>query len=62
MHLVSFLVTRKRELVALLQLSSTVSFLWLFFTVPWVGLQYVIVVLPDHTHFFLQVYDIDNLI
>ena len=24
--------------------------LWLFLTVPWVGLQYVIVVFPDHTH------------
>ena len=27
--------------------------LWLFLTVPWVGLQCVIVVLPDHTHFFV---------
>ena len=24
--------------------------LWLFLRVPWVGLQYVIVVFPDHTH------------
>ena len=24
--------------------------LWLFITVPWVGLQCVIVVFPDHTH------------
>ena len=24
--------------------------MWLFLTVPWVGLQYVIVVFPDHTH------------
>ena len=24
--------------------------LWLFITVPWIGLQYVIVVFPDHTH------------
>ena len=33
----------------------TVSFLWLFFMVPWVCLQSVIVVFPDHTHlgFFL---------
>ena len=27
-----------------------VSVLWLLFAVPWVGLQYVIVVSPDHTH------------
>ena len=33
----------------------TVSLLWLFLTVPWVGLQCVIVVLhvPDHTHLHL---------
>ena len=24
--------------------------MWLFLLVPWVSLQYVIVVLPDHTH------------
>ena len=38
---------RKRELVALLLLSHiclvTVSVLWLFLTVPWIGLQFVIV-------------------
>ena len=28
----------------------TINVLWLFLTVPWVGLQYVIVVFPDHTH------------
>ena len=28
----------------------TVNVLLLFLTVPWVGLQYVIVVFPDHTH------------
>ena len=28
----------------------TVSVLWLFLMVPWVGLQCVIVVFPDHTH------------
>ena len=46
----------KRELVDLLLLSYgclvTVNGLWLFLTVPWVGLQCVIVVLPDHTHLF----------
>ena len=37
---------RKRELVALLLLShrclDTVNVLWLFLTVPWVGLRFVI--------------------
>ena len=28
----------------------TMGVLWLFITVPWVGLQCVIVVFPDHTH------------
>ena len=45
----------KRELVALLILSSwcLVIVVWLFLAVPWVCLQFVIVVFPDHTHFFL---------
>ena len=33
----------------------TVSVLWLFLTMPWVGLQYVIVVLPKHTHLLFNV-------
>ena len=42
----------KRELVALLSLSSwcLVIVVWLFLTMPQVCLQFVIVVLPDHTH------------
>ena len=42
----------RRELVALLGLSSwcLVAVLWLFLAVPWVSLQFVIVVFPDHTH------------
>ena len=42
----------KRELVALLSLSSwcLVIVVWLFLAVPWVCLQSVIVVFPDHTH------------
>ena len=44
----------KRELFALFQLSFrclvTDNVLWLFLSVPWVGLQFVIVVFPDHTH------------
>ena len=42
----------KRELVALHSLSSwcLVIVVWLFLAVPWVCLQFVIVVCPDHTH------------
>ena len=50
----SIILKRKRKLVALLSLSYrgivTMHVLWLFLTVPWIGLQYVIVVFPDHTH------------
>ena len=28
---------------------------WLLLTMPWVGLQCVIVVFPDHTHLFFVV-------
>ena len=44
----------KRELVALLCLSSwcLVIVVSLFLTMPRVCLQFVIVVFPDHTHFF----------
>ena len=44
----------KRELVALFSLSSRrlVIVVWLFLAVPWVRLQSVIVVFPDHTHYF----------
>ena len=48
----------KRELVALFCLSSwcLVIVVWLFLTMPWVCLQFVIVVFPDHTHLlFLKV-------
>ena len=32
---------------------------WLFLAVPWVSLQFVIVVFPDHTHLlFLLLYGI----
>ena len=30
---------------------ATINVLWLFLMVPWVRLQYVIVVFPDQTHF-----------
>ena len=49
------ILTRKRELVALLYLSPwclvTVIILWLSLTVPWVGLMFV--VFPDQTHLLL---------
>ena len=43
----------KRELIALLSLSTLclVIVVWVFLAVPWVCLQFVIVVCPDHTHF-----------
>ena len=47
----------KRELVALLSMSSCCLMIvvWLFLAVPWVCLQFVIVVFPDNTQLlFLQ--------
>ena len=50
----AIILKRKRKLVALLILPYrcivTINILLLFLMVPWVGLQYVIVVFPDHTH------------
>ena len=45
----------KRELVALLYVSSwyLVMVEWLFLAVPRGCLRFVIVVFPDHTHYFL---------
>ena len=47
----AIILKRKRKLVALLLLSHrcivTVNVLWLFLTVPWVDLQYEIVVFPN---------------
>ena len=45
----------KRELVVSLTLSSRclVIVVWLILVVPWVCLQFVIVVFPDHTHLLL---------
>ena len=44
----------KRELIALLSLSSwsLVMAVWFFLAVQWVCLRFVIVVFPDHTHYF----------
>ena len=54
----AIILKRKRTLVALLLLSyrciATINDIWLFPTVPWVGLQCVIVAFPDHTHLLLN--------
>ena len=50
----AIILKRKRKLVSLVVLPYrcivTINVLWLFLAVPWVGLQCVIVVFPDHTH------------
>ena len=50
----AIILKRKKKLVALLLLSYrcivTINFLWLFLRVQWVGLQYVSVIFPAHTH------------
>ena len=49
---IAIIMMGKRELVALLDLSSwcLVMVERLFLAVPWSWLQFVIVVFPDHTH------------
>ena len=50
----AIILKRKGKLVVLLLLSYrcivAINVLWLFITVPWVCLQCVIVVFPDHIH------------
>ena len=45
----------KRELIALLSLSfwCLMIVVWLFLSEPWVCLQFVIVIFPDHTRLLL---------
>ena len=52
----------KRELVALLSLSAwcLVIVVWLFLVVPWVCLQFMNLVFPDHTH--LLVFRVSQLV
>ena len=52
MSIFAIILMGKRELVAkVLSLSSClVIVVWLFLTVPWICLQFVIVVFTDHTH------------
>ena len=51
---IAIILMGKRELVALLNLSSwcLVVVERLFLPVPWGCLRFVIVVFPDHTHYF----------
>ena len=59
------ILARKRYLVAWLLLSFwclvTVNDLWLFLTVPWAGLQCVIVVFPKHTNFLHTLLMVNSL-
>ena len=55
-YFLAIILTMKKELVVLLLLSS-IYVLWLFLMVPWVGLQCVIKVFPDHTHFFKRLFE-----
>ena len=62
----AIILKRKSKLVALLLLSYicivTINFLWLFLRVPWVGLQYLIVVFPDHTHLLFKNLSFDEMV
>ena len=59
----TIILMRKRELVALLSLSSLclVNVERLFLALPWVYLRFVIVVFPDHTHLLFVVGTKSNL-
>ena len=54
---IAIILMGKRELVALLNLSSwcLVMVKWLFLLVSWGCLWFVIVVFPDHTHLLLSI-------
>ena len=64
---IAIILMGKRELVALINLSywCLVMVERLFHAVPWGFLRFVIVVFPDHTHYFcwkrLRVYTNDRL-
>ena len=55
---IAIIMMGKRELVALLNLSSwcLVVVERLFLAVPWGCLRFVIVVFPDHTHLLFSIY------
>ena len=55
LYSIAIILMGKRELVALLNLSSwrLVMVEWLFLAVPWGCLRFVIVVFPHHTHLLI---------
>ena len=55
---IAIILMGKRELVDFFNLSSwcLVMVEWLFLAVPWGCLRFVIVVFPDHTHYFFRFY------
>ena len=61
---IAIILMRKRELNALLYLSSwcLVMVEQLFLTVPWGCLRLVIVVFPDHTHYFCTLPTFSSLV
>ena len=61
---IAIILMGKRELIALLNLSSwcLVMVEWLFLTVPWGCLQFVIVVFPDHTHLLFLNFSFKNFV
>ena len=60
---IAIILIGKRELVALLNLSSwcLVMVEWLFFAVPWGCLRFVIVIFPDHTHLLFFLFIVESL-
>ena len=60
---IAIILMGKRELVALLNLSSwcLVMVEPLFLTVPWGCLRFVIVVFPDHTHLLFLVVNLNSV-
>ena len=65
-YIVSFLVLQSswRETESWLLWFNCLPFnvLWLFLLVPWVGLQYVILVFPVQTHYYLSLRKIEGLL
>ena len=55
---IAIILMGKRELVALLNLSSWCLMIveWFFLAVPWGCLRFVSVVFPDHTHLIFLVF------
>ena len=55
---IAIILKGKRELVDLLNLSSwcLVMVEWLFLAVPRGCLQFVVMIFPDHTYYFSQLY------